>query len=70
MGHIFLVVHRSRLVIPVFGAIRDWNTRIIVFGIDGRQARAVAEELVKSPFPNVSYFGGTFDELHTGIASK
>jgi rhodanese-related sulfurtransferase len=50
--------------------IKDWNTRIIAFGKDGRQARAVAEEFAKTPFHNVSYFGGTFDELMAKLAHK
>ena len=38
--------------------MEDHNTRIIVFGRDGQQARAVAEALVREAFHNVSYFEG------------
>ena len=36
----------------------DHNTRIIVFGRDGGQAKAVAEALAREAFHNVSYFPG------------
>ncbi len=45
----------------------DHNTRIIVFGADGEQARTVAREIAKSAFHNVSFFGGTVEELMQGI---
>lgn len=38
--------------------MRDHNTRIIVFGADGAQARAVAEAITRNAFHNVSYFDG------------
>ncbi len=41
----------------------DHNTRIIVFGNSGIQARALAEEVARNAFHNVAYFGGSFDEL-------
>ncbi len=41
----------------------DHNTRIIVFGADGAQARAVAEEIAKNAFHNVAYFSGSFPAL-------
>jgi rhodanese-related sulfurtransferase len=50
--------------------MEDHNTRIIVFGKDGAQARAVTEAIAKEAFHNVSYFGGSFDELRPKIASK
>jgi rhodanese-related sulfurtransferase len=50
--------------------MEDHNTRIIVFGSDGAQARAVTEAIAKEAFHNVSYFGGSFDELRLKIASK
>ena len=43
----------------------DHNTRIIVFGRDGQQARAVAEALTQEAFHNVSYFPGGLDILKT-----
>jgi rhodanese-related sulfurtransferase len=50
--------------------MEDHNTRIIVFGTDGAQARAVTEAIAKEAFHNVSYFGGSFDELRPKVASK
>lgn len=47
--------------------MQDHNTRIIVFGADGEQARSVAEEIAKSAFHNVSFFGGSVEELLQGI---
>jgi rhodanese-related sulfurtransferase len=47
--------------------MQDHNTRIIVFGGDGEQARTVAGEIAKSAFHNVSFFGGTIEELMQGI---
>jgi hypothetical protein len=50
--------------------MEDHNTRIIVFGKDGAQARAVTEAIAKEAFHNVSYFSGSFDELRPKVASK
>jgi rhodanese-related sulfurtransferase len=50
--------------------MEDHNTRIIVFGRDGTQTRAVTEANAKEAFHNVSYFSGNFDELKPKIASK
>jgi rhodanese-related sulfurtransferase len=50
--------------------MEDHNTRIIVFGRDGAQARAVTEAIAKEAFHNVAYFGSTFDELKLNVASK
>lgn len=47
--------------------MQDHNTRIIVFGADGEQARTLAGEIAKSAFHNVSFFGGTVEELMQGI---
>jgi rhodanese-related sulfurtransferase len=41
----------------------DHNTRLIVFGADGAQAKAVAEALAKEAFHNLAYFGGSWDNL-------
>ena len=41
----------------------DHNTRIIVFGESGAQARAVAASLAKNAFDNVTFFDGTVDQL-------
>ena len=41
----------------------DFNTRLIIFGRDGTQARVLADAIGKTPFQNVSYFPGPFEEL-------
>jgi rhodanese-related sulfurtransferase len=41
----------------------DFNTRVVLFGHDFVQARALAEAIAKTPFQNVSYFPGTFEAL-------
>ncbi|HEV8340677.1 MAG TPA: rhodanese-like domain-containing protein [bacterium] len=43
--------------------MEDHNTRIIVFGKDSTQARAVADAIAREAFHNVSYFVGTFQTL-------
>ena len=50
--------------------MEDHNTRIIVFGKDGAQARATTEAIAKEAFHNVSYFGGSFHDLRPKIATK
>lgn len=40
--------------------MEDHNTRIVVFGQDPVQARAVAEAIAQEAFHNVSYFDGPF----------
>jgi rhodanese-related sulfurtransferase len=41
----------------------DFNTRIVLFGRDAAQARALANVLSKRPWQNVAYFPGTFEAL-------
>ena len=48
----------------------DHNTRIVVFGQDGAQAKAVAEAIAQEAFHNVAYFGGTFATLIQQVAGK
>lgn len=43
--------------------MEDHNTRIVVFGRDARQARAVADAIAQEAFHNVSYFEGDFSAL-------
>lgn len=43
--------------------MNDHNTRIIVFGQDGAQARGVAESIAHNAFHNVTFFGGTLEEF-------
>jgi rhodanese-related sulfurtransferase len=45
----------------------DFNTRIVLFGGDGAQARVLADALGKSAMQNVSYFPGTFEELAAAV---
>ncbi|MFQ5798660.1 MAG: rhodanese-like domain-containing protein [Candidatus Binatia bacterium] len=42
--------------------MEDHNTRIIVIGHNGPDARYVAEALTREAFHNVAYFTGTFEE--------
>lgn len=41
----------------------DFDTRIVLFGRDADQARALADALSKRPWHNVAYCAGTFEEL-------
>ncbi len=43
--------------------MEDHNTRIIVFGSNGAQAREVAEAIAREAFHNVTYFDGTYEQL-------
>jgi rhodanese-related sulfurtransferase len=47
------------------GRLPQWDkgTRVVVFGKDGQQARAVATEIARKAYWNSSYFGGTYEEL-------
>ena len=42
---------------------KDKGTRVIVFAMDPKDARKVAEEIARKAYWNSSYFGGTTDEL-------
>jgi len=46
--------------------MEDHNTRIIVFGRDGAQARVVAEAIIGEAFHNVAFYDGTFESLPQG----
>jgi rhodanese-related sulfurtransferase len=48
----------------------DFNTRIVIFGRDGSQARKLADVIGTTPFQNVSYFAGTFETLAAAIKNK
>jgi rhodanese-related sulfurtransferase len=50
--------------------MEDHNTRIIVFGSDAEQARAVAAELAKNAFHNVAFVDGALDDLVTGLGES
>jgi len=45
----------------------DFNTRIVLFGRDAAQARALADALSTRPWHNVTYFPGSFETLRTAI---
>jgi len=47
--------------------VEDHNTRVIVFGQDGAQARAVAEALTRKAFHNVAYFSGDYQALQAAL---
>ena len=47
--------------------MEDHNTRVIVFGSDAAQARAVAEAIIGEAFHNVAFYGGTFAALHPRV---
>jgi rhodanese-related sulfurtransferase len=47
--------------------MEDHNTRIIVFGRDADQARAVAAAIAREAFHNVAYFPGTYDMLVSAL---
>jgi rhodanese-related sulfurtransferase len=48
----------------------DFNTRIVLFGRDLAQARRLADAIAKTPYQNVSYFPGTFDELAAALKTQ
>jgi rhodanese-related sulfurtransferase len=45
----------------------DHNTRIVVFGADADQARAVADRIAHNAFHNVTYYGGALSSLEAAI---
>jgi len=47
--------------------MEDHNTRVIVFGRDGTQARAVAEAITEEAFHNVAFYDGTFASLRQRV---
>ena len=57
VGEVFAAKNDGRL------PMEDHNTRIVVFGRDGDQAREVAEALAREAFHNVAYFADTYDAL-------
>jgi len=50
--------------------MEDHNTRIIVFGREGAQAKAVAEAIAQEAFHNVAYFGGPVETVIQQVAGK
>ena len=49
---------------------RDKGTRVIVFGSNPAEARAVAEEIARKAYWNSSYFGGTVEELNSVVKAR
>jgi rhodanese-related sulfurtransferase len=47
----------------------DHNTRIIVFGQNGAEARAVAEALASEAFHNVTFFEGSVESLRAALGA-
>jgi len=47
--------------------MEDHNTRIVVFGRDSTDARAVAEAIAREAFHNVSFFPGFYAELRAAV---
>jgi rhodanese-related sulfurtransferase len=50
--------------------MEDHNTRVVVFGHDGEQARAVAEAIIGEAFHNVAFYDGTFETLRKRVKSS
>lgn len=50
--------------------VDDFNTRIVLFGRDYAQARAMADLFSKRPWHNVSYYPGPFETLANAVRSK
>ena len=48
----------------------DFNTRIVLFGRDAAQARALAEAFSRTPWHNVMYFPGTFENLAAAVRTR
>ena len=47
--------------------MEDHNTRIIVFGGDGKAARAVADAIASESFHNVSFVAASLDEIRNAL---
>jgi hypothetical protein len=41
----------------------DFNTRVVLFGRDARQARTLADAFSRSPWHNVTCYAGSFESL-------
>jgi rhodanese-related sulfurtransferase len=68
-AHNIPVDNSSRLVLGERAPTlqNDFNTRIIVFGRDGAQARKLADMIGKTPYQNVSHFPGAFEALAAAL---
>jgi rhodanese-related sulfurtransferase len=45
----------------------DFNTRVVLFGSDAKQARTLAQALSTRPWHNVSYVAATFEEVRASV---
>ncbi len=61
VGEVFAAKNDGRL------PMEDHNTRIIVFGQDGDQAREVADALAREAFHNVTYFADSYEAVKAPI---
>jgi len=61
-GEVFAAKNDGRL------PMEDHNTRIIIFGRDGEQARKVATAVAREAFHNLTYFSGSYEELKDSVA--
>ena len=50
--------------------MEDHNTRILVFGADGKDARAVADAIAGEAFHNVSFLAAPFDQVQDGVRPR
>ena len=61
VGEVFAAKNDGRL------PMEDHNTRIIVFGANGDQAKHVTAALVREAFHNVTYFAGDYEGIKASI---
>ncbi|MCA1662515.1 MAG: hypothetical protein LC648_10370 [Novosphingobium sp.] len=50
--------------------MNDHNTRIVVFGATGKDARAVADAIAREAFHNVSFVAEPFEQVRRAIEAK
>jgi rhodanese-related sulfurtransferase len=48
----------------------DHNTRIVVFGADATQARAVVDRIAKNAFHNVTFYAGSIESVQSALAPE
>ena len=72
LGHAYNIPVEDVLAAKDDGRLpmEDHNTRIVVFGSNGAQARAVAASLATNAFHNVAFFGGTLENLRELLLTK
>ena len=60
-GEVFAAKNDGRL------PMEDHNTRVIIFGKNGEQAREVAKAVAREAFHNLMYFSGSYEELEESV---